>query len=440
MKASSISDTELERIFAPLAGHDSWGLAVSGGADSMALMHLAARWRNLGGGGAGGITVLTVDHGLRAASTGEADGVARVAALLGLAHVTLRWEGRKPETGIQAAAREARYDLMARHAHARGIACLVTAHHLDDQAETVVMRLKRGSGPDGLSGIPQVSRWSGVAIIRPLLDIAGARLRASLIEANIGWVEDPGNRDERFERSRVRKAMAALEAAGLAASDFAATARRMRRAREALDAATLDFLCSRARLARAGYCELDHAGFAAAPEEIALRALKRALEAISGAPSPLALSRLESLTQRLRRGETEARTLGGCRVMVRKAGILVVRETGRRGLGELKLGPGEQAIWDRRFSVSAPAEAKTPVTVKALGPKGFSELRARAKRPVLLPPGAAHTLVSIWRGERLVAVPPLGFPAVPEAGPGSGKGPPGGYTARFVNEHSFSRP
>ncbi len=434
MKASSISDSGLDGIFAPLASYGSWGLAVSGGADSMALMHLAARWRNINDGSGVRITVLTVDHGLRAASAREARVVARAAEALGLPQATLRWEGRKPETGVQAAARQARYDLMTAHAHTHGIACLVTAHQLDDQAETVVMRLKRGSGPDGLAGIPEVSSWAGIPVVRPLLDVSGARLRATLTERGVGWVEDPGNRDERFERSRVRKAMAALEAAGLAASDFAATARRMRRAREALDETARDFLCASARLAEQGYCELDRAGFAAAPEEIALRALKHSLEAVSGAPSPLSLSRLENLTRRLRGRETAKRTLGGCRIMPQKAQILVVREAGRQGLGELKLAPGEQVIWDRRFSVSAPADAISPVTVRALGPNGFSELRARAKRPVLLPTGAAHTLVSIWRGARLVAVPPLDFPTS-----GTGNEPADGYTARFVNAQSFAR-
>ncbi|MDH3580240.1 MAG: tRNA lysidine(34) synthetase TilS [Hyphomicrobiales bacterium] len=435
MNASPISDHELEGIFAPLAGYGSWALAVSGGADSTALMHLAARWRDIAAAKVK-ITVLTVDHGLRAEAAREADHVARIAAALGLAQETLPWQGIKPTTGIQAAAREARYDLMTRHAHAHAIDCLATAHHLDDQAETIVMRLKRGSGPDGLSGIAQTSYWAGVPLIRPLLDIAGARLRATLIAAGIDWVEDPGNSDERFERVRVRKAMAALEQAGLAAGDFALTARRMRRARAALDGATQDFLRRCARLADEGYCALDRAGFAAVPEEIALRALGRSLEAVSGVPSPLSLAKLEALTQGLRDGEERARTLAGCKVTMRKHEILVVREAGRRGLGEVELHPGEQVLWDRRFTVAASTRASSPVTVKALGDKGFSEVRARLRRPVGLPADAAHTLASIWRGTRLVAVPLLGFD-VSATGPGATKGSGNSYTARFVNTHSF---
>src|SRR5690606_17749743 len=129
-----------------------------------------------------------------------------------------------------------------------GIDCLVTAHHLEDQAETVLMRLKRGSGPDGLAGIPAVGRWGGLPVHRPLLDVPRARLEAELRAAGLSWIEDASNVDDRFERARIRKATGELEKLGYTAQALAATAARMRRASAALDATTARFLASHGRL------------------------------------------------------------------------------------------------------------------------------------------------------------------------------------------------
>ena len=181
----------------------------------MALFHLMAEWR-AEGEARPDLTVLTVDHGLRAESREEAAMVARMAESSGLRHAILTWtQGASQSGGLQERAREARYDLMAAYCHAHDIPALVTAHHLDDQAETFLMRLKRGSGLDGLAAIPEESVWSGIAVLRPLLDMPKARLAATLVAAGLGWAEDPSNRDERFERARMRADGEALAKLGL---------------------------------------------------------------------------------------------------------------------------------------------------------------------------------------------------------------------------------
>ncbi len=398
----------------------------------MALMLLAGRWRQLAGADAPALSVLTVDHGLRADSAGEARHVAREASSLGLPHRTLRWPGHKPSSGVQAAARAARYDLMTGYAHSHAIGCLVTAHHLDDQAETLLMRLGRGSGLDGLAAIAEVSHWAGLPVFRPFLSLPRSRLEATLGAAGVDWVADPSNEDERFERARVRKAMPVLQSLGFTSEGLARTARRMHRARQALDAATSVFLGSHARLSQSGYCELDYAAFARAPEEIGLRAVKQALEAVRGGAAAISLTRLEALTRHLREGGAKPRTLAGCRIVYRKNQILMVREAGRSGLGEIRLEPGKEAIWDRRFKVAVACDARFPLTVRALGQKGMGEMRARAGRPMALPSGAAAALVSFWREERLVAVPPLGFYA-----PDDETGPTAPCAASFVSAHLF---
>ncbi len=217
-----ISSSEARAAFASLSRFPGLALAVSGGADSMALLHLMARWC-AEGGAKPDLTVLTVDHGLRAESREEAAMVARMAESLGLPHVILTWRRIEAQGGgLQERAREARYDLMAAYCHAHDIPALVTAHHLDDQAETFLMRLKRGSGLDGLAAIPEESTWSGVAVLRPLLDMPKARLAATLTAAGLGWAEDPSNSDQRFERARMRASGEALSKLGLTAGSACA--------------------------------------------------------------------------------------------------------------------------------------------------------------------------------------------------------------------------
>ena len=211
-----IGDAALLSAFAPLEAYPNAALAVSGGPDSMALMHLAVRWLNLKGRKPASIAVLTVDHGLRPEAAEEAAFVATRAAGLGFAHATLAWAGQKPKTGIQAAAREARYGLMTAYCREHGIGCLVTAHTEDDQAETFLMRLRRGSGLDGLAAMAAVSDRGGVTIVRPLLGLSKARLTAYLRSLGVPFASDPSNSNASFERVRLRHAMKALAAAGIA--------------------------------------------------------------------------------------------------------------------------------------------------------------------------------------------------------------------------------
>ena len=186
--------------------------------------------------------------------------VARMAESFGLRHAILTWtQGASQSGGLQERAREARYDLMAAYCHAHDIPALVTAHHLDDQAETFLMRLKRGSGLDGLAAIPEESVWSGIAVLRPLLDMPKARLAATLVAAGLGWAEDPSNRDQRFERARMRADGEALAKLGLTPEALARSARRLRRARAALDAAAQTFLATHGVMSEAGYCLIERA-------------------------------------------------------------------------------------------------------------------------------------------------------------------------------------
>ncbi len=204
----AVGDEEARALFGGLENLRGLLLAVSGGSDSTALLVLAARWaKRLKRPPK--LTAITIDHGLRSESAREAAAVKRLARRLGVPHRTLRWRGDKPKSGLQEAARIARYRLLAEAAARAGYEHVLTAHTLDDQAETVLFRLARGSGLTGLAGMAQASvlpvgAETAFFLVRPLLHVSKARLVATLKAAGIDHSEDPTNRDPRYARTRLR--------------------------------------------------------------------------------------------------------------------------------------------------------------------------------------------------------------------------------------------
>jgi tRNA(Ile)-lysidine synthase len=423
--ATPISSREARAAFASLSRFPRLALAVSGGVDSMAMLHLIAQWR-AEHEARPDLTVLTVDHGLRPESREEAAMVARATGRIGLPHAILTWTPDSPGGRLQERAREARYDLMAAYCHAHDIPALVTAHHLDDQAETFLMRLKRGSGLDGLAAIPDESLWSGIAVLRPLLDMQKARLAVTLTEAGLGWAEDPSNSDQRFERARMRASSEALTKLGLTPEALARSSQRLRRARFALDQAAGEFLATHGVMSQAGYCLIERDALIAVPEEIALRVLARAVTAVGGREKPLQLAKLESLLASLGENPKAAHTLGGCRLQPIGGRLGVFRETRGTGLPSLRLAPGERALWDNRFAVELQRGAPAPVTVAALGEARWRELRASAPWLESLPRFAGATLPACFAGESIL-LPRLGQGADEEDAARAG------FNARFVN-------
>jgi tRNA(Ile)-lysidine synthase len=372
-------------------------------------MHLAGRWCGLTGREPSLFVVLTVDHGLRPESRSEAEFVGGLARQLGFAHEILTWEGPKPGTGVQAAARESRYALMTAYCRAHGIACLATAHTENDQAETMLMRLRRGSGLDGLAAMPQVSERDGVALVRPLLGISKARLLAHLRARSIPFIHDPSNDNLSFERTRLRHAMKALAAAGVTRHALAISAARLNRCREALNSAAELFLDEHLAVLPLGQAEIKRAPFDAAPAEISLRVFSKLLPLIGGQEEPPRLVKLERLLELLRLPSWET-TLGGCLIVGSPEAIQVFREAGRMKNVQYILKPGETINFDRRVRLSLSDEAGTDVKVKALGAKGW-EIYAKAAREVKgvkMPPRlAALATPALWDGERLIGAPLL---------------------------------
>lgn len=256
----------------PLGDREPLAVAVSGGPDSLALLWMAHE--ALGER----LHAVTVDHGLRAASAGEAAQVAALCRDLGVPHATLRWEGARPAANIQAAARAARYRLIADWCADRGIAWLATAHHADDQAETLLMRLARGAGVAGLSAIrSRRTIGQGVTLLRPLLDIRRHELAAVVAEAGLSAIDDPSNHERRYDRVRARawlRAQPELDAAQLAAS-----AAHLADAEAAL-AWTAELAWNSRATDTVAAIDVDAAGL---PREIQRRLLVRAIERLGGA-------------------------------------------------------------------------------------------------------------------------------------------------------------
>lgn len=370
----------------------------------MALMLLAHRWRERTDS-APRMWVVTVDHALRPESAQEAAWVNEQATALGFSHHTLVRRGSPLRSGIQSAARRVRYDLMSAFAHAHGLSAIVTAHTRDDQAETFLMRLARGSGLDGLAGMASPAYWAGIAILRPFLTVSRARLRATLREAGMEWLEDPSNEDTRFERVRVRSALRGLAQAGIPPPKLALSSHRLGRARRALDDFTLDFLSRHLRAYDLGYGEMALSALELAPEEVALKALGRAIMAFGGRPRPPRLAKLEALYAVLMREPPPQVTLGGCLLVIKGGKVIFCREPGRIGVPALRLAPGTRALWDGRFVVhmaaGAPEVCVAPLgTHAALVDKGL-------RRPH--PSAAVATAPAFYLGERLLAVPGLSW-------------------------------
>ena len=349
--ASAISQSEAKALFADFKSAKALVLAVSGGPDSTALMVLAALWRKSLRKGPD-LIAITVDHGLRAEAKQEARDVAKLAGQLGIAHRTLRWTGAKPKTGIPQAAREARYRLLADAARKAGASHVVTAHTLDDQAETVLIRMSRGSGITGLTGMAMSTRLyvpgqsvlddtPGLLLARPFLDIPKVRLIATLKKAKIAYADDPTNRDTAFTRARLRGLMPELAAEGLDARRLSVLARRLRRADDAIEAAA-DRAMEEVMVPQTRKMACFDAGrYFALPPELALRGLARAILAL-GCDLRIELAKLEGLQAALahaadiagKSGPRWRRTLAGALVTLEKDRITVEPAPERRtGLG-----------------------------------------------------------------------------------------------------------
>jgi len=316
--------------FGPFEARPELAVAVSGGRDSLCLTLLAHEWS---AGRGGRVLALIVDHGLRPESAMEASVTATLLRGRGIECLVRRWEGAKPQSGLQEAARAARYRLLRDACRERGLLHLLVAHHADDQAETIAMRAARVSGPDGLAGMAALVEWPEVRLLRPLLSVPRARLSATLVSRSVAWIDDPSNIDPRFERARLR--LAGKIEVGRADADRVRAGGEVQAARAG--AALLE--------SREGSCvAIDRTAFERLPLDTRARLMSRVVQALGGGHHPprrdrlgRALLRMSAATSRGKSGRGEDFTLSGCQFALRRAvgsrqlEWIVRPENGRKG-------------------------------------------------------------------------------------------------------------
>ena len=334
---------------------DKIAIAVSGGGDSMALALLAHEWCL-----ANGIKMmaLTVDHGLRAESAIEAHQVKDWMSNLGIDHQILTWVGHKPDVNIQDEARNARYRLMGEWCHQNDVNHLILAHHKNDQAETFLMRLLRGSGVDGLSAMEEKAHFpvDGVArdlyACRPLLEIPKKRLLGYLESNKQEWIEDPSNQRNQFLRIQVRNLINDTEIDGLDIDRLSTTAKRMRRVRSLLDELTDAAESSGVTYNPLGFAKLNLETLSALHEEIALRLISRILKKVSGGHYPPRHNKLERLYENMQKSGFPGHTLMGTIVFkVGENDVVFVREP--NGIdADYPFKNKKKILWDKRFIIN----------------------------------------------------------------------------------------
>jgi len=371
------------------------GVAISGGSDSTALLVKMANWAV-----GRGITVFaaTVDHGLRPEAASEAQQVAGLCATLGIAHMILPWRGWDGRGNLQDQARQARHLLLSDWAHSAEIETIALGHSLNDQAETVMLRLMRGSGVDGLAGMASGVTRSNIRWIRPLLGTSRQDIRDELTDQGIAWSDDPSNQDIGFERIKVRKLMRELD---ISNTGLAETAGRMQRAREALEIETHQTASAIAEVTLAGDVEFDRVKFFETPEEIRQRLLAHALKWVASNAYRPRLDGLLRVMKSLVAGNKA--TLAGCVCEITKSGkIRVSREPASVSGVNCQI----TEIWDGRWAIYS-KDSQPELSIAALTENGLAH--CPDWRATGLSRSSLLSSPAIWRDKELIAAPAAGL-------------------------------
>ena len=404
--------TDLDAAFEVFRSLERAVLAVSGGADSLALMVLLEEYRRKHDLPLK-IHVASVDHGLRPDAAMECAYVKDLAASLGLPHRTLKWDGGDRSRNLQSEARKARYELLSAYAGTLDCRDLVVAHHRDDQAETFIMRLIRGSGVTGLGAMRRKTDLNEFCLHRPFLDIPKSRLVASLKVRDVRWIEDPSNQKDDFLRVRVRGLMPHLAKEGCDGARLSATARRLRRADDALDAHT-EMVFQRQTGAEPGRAlSVALVDYVKHHQEVRLRLLRKIIPYVTGPDYPPSEDKMIALDdcflEALDGDKGGRRTLCGCCFEWRDGLLWIYREHGRLPR-RLAFRSGDPVDWFGLYKVQVTSNRHEdkPLVFRALGEEGRAWLlqngpRSRPNEDISLtenlgrfPAGVVEALPSIW--------------------------------------------
>jgi tRNA(Ile)-lysidine synthase len=395
---------------------DKIGVAISGGSDSTALLHLVVDWAKTQ---QKQVFAATVDHGLRKESAVEARDVATKCAELGVVHETLVWTDRDAAGNLQASAREARYQLLKEWATRHGVTAVLLGHTMDDQAETVLMHLARGSGVDGLAAMPDAK--SGL-FFRPLLGMRRDQLQDWLGARGVTWIDDPSNDDTRFDRVKARQMMPHLQALGLTPERLVTTSHHMARAQISLNRAAYDFAKKHVQVEGADLLFPKHV-VDLGNGDTAGRVVAGALMWISGSVFRPRYKALRDAVDAVLDGET--RTLHGVKIVPEGDVVRLLREAGACSDAVLSQGREMQLIWDTRWQISYAEKRGVMMKTKAVWP---ADLRVQAL-------GGKISEVKDWRltgasRDSLMATPAIFDGETLISAPAAGLS--NGFSAQFV--------
>ena len=383
---------ETMRVWDARISGETIGLAVSGGSDSLALLYLMRQWAKQSGRK---LSVATVDHGLRAEAKNETKLVKQTCKRMDIPCVVLKWDSWDGRGNLQDAARQARANLINNWAQQVGASAIATGHTADDQAETFLMRLARGSGVDGLSAMASMRDRGGMAWFSPLMTYRRSELRDYLTAKRVKWIDDPSNENESFDRIKLRNARAALDDLGLTVDRLVETATRMGTARRALERLTKDQAHSIVQPTKYGSVKFDIEQFKALPLELRYRLFAHALKWVSGSIYRPRFDALLDSATKLWTGVDH--TLSGCHILSDGKQGEVCRE-----IAGIKSCETLDVPFDLRWSVTG-GKLDAGMRIAALGQDGLPQCEnwrdLDASRLSLMGTPA------IWRENELIAAP-----------------------------------
>ncbi len=378
-------------------------VAVSGGADSMALALLLHDWCRHRGIS---LTALTVDHGLRPNSSDDAVFVEKILRRLGIPVHILTWQCTTKVTGnIQAMARQARYQLLTDWCHAHDVNVLCTGHHQNDLIETFVMRLQRGSGVQGLAAMRPESYIHGIKVLRPLLKVEHKELCAWLRTNDMPWREDPSNQNTDFTRVKVRQGLQQWTHTGLDQNRLLLAANNLRRADDALQAAVIHHLSATCHFFTSYIISIDQT-IVNNSEEIIFRSLSILLQQVGGREHPPRLETVQRVARRLQQGKPC--TAHGCMFVKKMAGYVLCREP-RDVAAPVLLTPGRN-VWDGRVVVRVDQARLTLGALGAIDAAAFKKHKVLWPALQKIPHPARLTLPTLRKHAKILAILGAGIP------------------------------
>lgn len=325
----------------------SLAVGVSGGSDSVGLLLVLDKWAKQNGCD---VTAITVDHKLRSESTNEADYVAKLCQKIGVKHVTLTWDGEKPTSNIELKAREARYKLIANYCAGNSIKYLLTAHHMDDQAETFFIRLFRGSGIDGLASMQDINDLYGLTIVRPFLTVHKQQIKNYLLENNVKWFEDESNSDEKFLRNKIRKFINSFENSDEIVNRINFAVEEINKTKQIVDVLIEKIERSNVKFDPFGSC-IFNKKLLIKKDVVVLKILAKIAMNISGDIYKPRLEKLKRLLFVLRNTDSVRYTFYGCIFETYNENLFIVyREYNAIG-DNVELIYNDYVVWDDRFKI-----------------------------------------------------------------------------------------